>query len=184
MIVVSVLMLPVMIVRFYMGWLEMLLIDFPLIVASFWSIAAFYLTAQRILHPQRWWRAIALMPALIAAGVALTLSNTKAVLEALLGVQTSFARTPKYAIRSAEPTKIAPAIYRRKSGWLPYVELAASAFFATLTLYAIDTNNLLTIPFLLFFVAGYGWAGVATLLEEYRGKIAFEKARTLAAQPD
>ena len=30
MIVVSALMLPVMIVRFYMGWLEMLLIDMPL----------------------------------------------------------------------------------------------------------------------------------------------------------
>jgi hypothetical protein len=38
MIVVSALMLPVMIVRFYMGWLQMVLLDLPLIVASFWSI--------------------------------------------------------------------------------------------------------------------------------------------------
>src|SRR5580704_9746094 len=34
MMVISALMLPVMIVRFYVGWFEMLLIDFPLIVAS------------------------------------------------------------------------------------------------------------------------------------------------------
>src|SRR5580698_2621509 len=36
MIVVSALMLPVMIVRFYMGVWQMMLLDFPLIVASFW----------------------------------------------------------------------------------------------------------------------------------------------------
>src|SRR5690242_195650 len=41
MIVVSALMLPVMIVRFYMGWLQMVFLDLPLIVASFWSISLF-----------------------------------------------------------------------------------------------------------------------------------------------
>ena len=35
---------------------------------------------------------------LMAVGVGLTIINTRAVLEALFGVQTSFARTPKYAI--------------------------------------------------------------------------------------
>ncbi|MGC2659434.1 MAG: glycosyltransferase family 2 protein, partial [Bryobacteraceae bacterium] len=98
MIVVSALMLPVMIVRFYMGWFQMVLIDFPLIVASFWSISAFYLYAQKELYPKSWWKSIAFLPFLMAAGVALTISNTKAVLEAIFGIQTSFARTPKYAI--------------------------------------------------------------------------------------
>ena len=40
MIVVSALMLPVMIVRFYMGVWQMVFLDLPLIVASFWSISA------------------------------------------------------------------------------------------------------------------------------------------------
>ncbi len=56
MIVVSALMLPVMIVRFYMGVWQMMLIDFPLIVASFWSISAFYVVAHRELHPKNWKR--------------------------------------------------------------------------------------------------------------------------------
>ena len=47
MMVVSALMLPVMIVRFYMGVWQMMLIDFPLIAASFWSISAFYVIAYR-----------------------------------------------------------------------------------------------------------------------------------------
>ena len=93
MIVVSVLMLPVMIVRFYMGWFEMLLIDFPLIVASFWSISAFYVMAHRELFPKTWKRAFLFLPALMAAGVALTIINSRAVFEALIGYQTEFART-------------------------------------------------------------------------------------------
>ena len=56
MIVVSALMLPVMIVRFYMGVFQMVLIDLPLIVASFWSISAFYIVAYRELHPKNWKR--------------------------------------------------------------------------------------------------------------------------------
>jgi hypothetical protein len=93
-------MLPEMIVRFYMGWFQMLVIDLPLIAASFWSISAFYVMAHRELYPKTWKRAFLFLPALMAAGVALTIINTRAVIEALVGYQTGFARTPKYAIES------------------------------------------------------------------------------------
>ena len=42
MIVITPLMLPVMIVRFYMGWMQMLLIDLPLIIAAFWSFGVLH----------------------------------------------------------------------------------------------------------------------------------------------
>ena len=58
MMVVSALTLPVMIVRFYMGWLQMVTIDLPLIIASFWSISAFYLMSQRELFPKSWKRTV------------------------------------------------------------------------------------------------------------------------------
>src|SRR5581483_8444201 len=96
MIVVSALMLPVMIVRFYMGVWQMVFLDLPLIIASFWSISAFYVIAYRELHPKTWLRSFLLLPMLMAIGVALTIINTRAVLEAIFGVQTSFVRTPKY----------------------------------------------------------------------------------------
>src|ERR1700742_3080235 len=112
MIVVSALMLPVMIVRFYMGWFQMVVIDLPLIIASFWSISAFYVVAHRELFPKTWKRAFLFLPALMASGVALTIINSKAVLEALVGYQTSFARTPKYAIGGTQRMKIANVKYR------------------------------------------------------------------------
>jgi hypothetical protein len=178
MIVVSALMLPVMIVRFYMGWLEMLLIDLPLIAASFWSISAFYVVAQRELFPNNWKRSLMFLPALMAAGVALTLINTKAVFEALIGYQTAFARTAKYG---AQKTSVANVQYRRRSGWLPYAELAAGTGFLAIVVYAIQSYNYLAIPFLLLFVGGYYWAGVTTLWSEYQGKLAFDRQRELAA---
>src|SRR6201999_2201133 len=98
MIVVSALMLPVMIVRFYMGVWMMVLLDLPLIIASFWSISAFYVIAYRELHPKTWLRTFLFLPMLMAVGVGLALINTRGVLEAIFGVKSGFVRTPKYAI--------------------------------------------------------------------------------------
>lgn len=184
MIFVSALMLPVMIVRFYMGPLEMLLIDFPLIIANFVSLTAFYLVAQRELDPKGWKRTIWFIPALMAAGVALTISNTKAVLEALWGVETSFARTAKYNL-SDKKVKLEQVEYRRKSGWLPFAELGFGAAFAAMVYYCVESMNLLSIPFLMIFVAGYFWAGVSTLWQEYQGLLQFRAAarEALAAAP-
>ena len=111
MIVVSALMLPVMIVRFYMGVWQMMFLDLPLIVASFWSISLFYVVAQRELYPKNWKRSIFMLPMLMAVGVGLTIINTRAVLEALFGVETSFVRTPKFAIGD-RPMKLENKQYR------------------------------------------------------------------------
>ncbi|MBV9266330.1 MAG: glycosyltransferase [Acidobacteriaceae bacterium] len=179
MILVSMLVLPVMIVRFYMGVFQMVTIDLPLIIASFWSISAFYLYAQRELYPKSWWKSIAFLPMLMAAGVALTVSNSKGVIEALLGIKTSFARTAKYALGS-QKVKVAPTAYRRRSGALPWIEIAIGAYFVLMVDFAIDTYNFFAIPFLVLFVCGYWWAGFSTLYQEYRDKLAWQRARKLA----
>jgi cellulose synthase/poly-beta-1,6-N-acetylglucosamine synthase-like glycosyltransferase len=179
MIVVSALMLPTMIVRFYMGWMQMLFLDLPLIIASFWSITAFYMYAHREVYPKSWTRGIWFIPALMAAGIALTISNTRAVLEALAGIQTAFARTPKYAIVQSNKLKLRNDKYRSQSGWLPYAELVVGCYFVYMTAYAIESYNFLVVPFLLIFVAGYFWAGLATLWGEYQHRLRWQKARKL-----
>jgi cellulose synthase/poly-beta-1,6-N-acetylglucosamine synthase-like glycosyltransferase len=184
MIAVSALMLPVMIVRAYQGLFEMVLIDLPLIAASFWSISAFYVVAHRELFPKNWKRAFLFLPALMAAGVALTIINSRAVIEALVGYKTEFARTAKYAIGGQQRVQLANIQYRRRSGWLPYAELAAGTCFLWIVIYAIESMNYLAVPFLLLFVGGYYWAGFTTLWQEYQGKLAFERqqAQALAAK--
>jgi cellulose synthase/poly-beta-1,6-N-acetylglucosamine synthase-like glycosyltransferase len=178
MIVVSALMLPVMIVRFYMGVWQMVFLDLPLIAASFWSISAFYVVAYRELYPRTWKRSLLLLPMLIAVGIGLTIINTRAVLEAIFGVQTAFARTPKYAIGD-RAVNLEAKKYRRRSGWLPYAEIAVGCYFVLMIVFAITTYNYFAIPFLLLFVAGYWWAGFGTLIQEYQSKLRWLKQQKL-----
>lgn len=170
MIGVSSLMLPVMIVRFYMGWFEFLMLDVPIMTACFLSLIAFYCGAQRELHPKTWKRSILFIPALMAVGVALTFINTKAFFEAVLGVKSGFVRTAKYAIQGKIAATQKTRKYKRPSGLLPWLEIAAGSYFAGTIVWAVDSYQFLCIPFLLIFVGGYYWAGFATLYEEYRGQ--------------
>ena len=139
------------------------------------------MVAHREIFPKTWKRAFLFLPALMAAGVALTIINSRSVLEALFGYQTSFARTPKYAIGGTQKVKLENNQYRRRSGWLPYAELAVGTYFLGMTAFAIESYNYLAVPFQLLFVGGYYWAGFSTLWEEYQGKLAWQRQQALVA---
>ena len=164
MIVLSVLLLPAMVIRFYQGWFQMVYIDLPLFMASTFSISSFYLVSQRELFPKTWLRTFLYLPFLMALGIGLTITNTRAVLEALAGKQTAFARTPKYRVESKKD-KVAAAKYRKGLGWVPWLELLVGTYFALTVYYAIDNENYITVPFLLLFVIGYWCTGLMSLLQ-------------------
>jgi len=164
MIVLSVLLLPAMVIRFYQGWFQMVYIDLPLFMASTFSISSFYLVSQKELFPKTWLRTFLYLPFLMALGIGLTITNTRAVLEALAGKQTAFARTPKYRVESKKD-KVAAAKYRKRLGWVPWLELLVGTYFALTVYYAIDNENYITVPFLLLFVIGYWCTGLMSLLQ-------------------
>jgi cellulose synthase/poly-beta-1,6-N-acetylglucosamine synthase-like glycosyltransferase len=164
MVVLSVLLLPAMIIRFYQGWFQMLYIDLPLFLASTFSISSFYLVSQRELFPRSWPRALLYLPFLMALGIGLTITNTRAVLEALLGQKSAFARTPKYRVES-KTDRINATKYRRRLGWVPWVELLIGGYFALTVYYAIANENYITVPFLVLFVLGYWYTGLMSLLQ-------------------
>ncbi len=172
MIVLSVLLLPAMIIRFYQGWFQMLYIDLPLFMASTFSISSFYLVSQKELFPKKWYRALLYLPFLMALGIGLTITNTRAVLEALIGKQTAFARTPKYRVESKRD-KVRTKKYRRRLGWVPWIELLIGAYFALTVYYAIDNENYITVPFLLLFVVGYWYTGLMSIFQGLFSGISF-----------
>ncbi|MFN7918686.1 MAG: glycosyltransferase [Bryobacteraceae bacterium] len=183
MMIVTGLTLPVMIVRFYVGWQQLLLVDVPFLVFTFASVILFYVYAQHERDRTSWKRALALMPILMAAGAALAVSNARAVLEALWGVQTGFVRTPKYAITGG-PKESKAAVpqtkYRSKIGWLPYLELTLGTMYLGMVWYAIDSLNFLAAPLLAIFVGGYYWSAVTKLHHDWKSRLAWERARKLA----
>jgi hypothetical protein len=164
MVILSVLLLPAMVIRFYQGWFQMLYIDIPLFLASTFSISSFYLVSQRELFPRTWPRTFLYLPFLMALGIGLTVTNTRAVLEALIGKQSAFARTPKYRVESRKD-KVQATKYRKRLGWVPWVELLIGGYFAATVLYALQNENYLTVPFLLLFVVGYWSTGLMSLLQ-------------------
>ncbi|MFZ0732620.1 MAG: cellulose synthase family protein [Candidatus Sulfotelmatobacter sp.] len=169
MIMLSVLLLPAMIIRFYQGWFQMLYIDLPLFMASTFSISSFYLVSQRELFPRSWPRALLYLPFLMALGIGLTITNTKAVFEALIGKETPFARTPKYRVESKQD-KVGATKYRKRLGWVPWLELLIGTYFALTVYYAVENENYITVPFLLLFVIGYWCTGLMSLLQGRFGR--------------
>ena len=169
MIILSTLLLPAMVIRFYQGWFQMLYIDLPLFLASTFSISSFYLVSQKELFPKTWYRTFLFLPPLMALGIGLTITNSKAVIEALIGKQSAFARTPKYRVVSKEDKKLAAATtakkYRKRLGWIPYVELLIGGYFALTVWYAVANENYFTVPFLFLFVFGYWYTGLMSLLQ-------------------
>jgi cellulose synthase/poly-beta-1,6-N-acetylglucosamine synthase-like glycosyltransferase len=172
MIVLSTMLLPVMIVRFQQGWFQMLLIDLPLFLASTCSISSFYLVAQKELRPKTWWRTFLYMPFVMATGIGISVRNAQAVIEAIVGKKTEFARTPKFKIEGKTGT-FAKKSYKNKAGWIPYAEVALGIYFALTVIYAIANDNYGTVPFLLLFVWGYLYTGVMSLGQTYFAHLRF-----------
>jgi cellulose synthase/poly-beta-1,6-N-acetylglucosamine synthase-like glycosyltransferase len=164
MIVLSVLLLPAMIIRFYQGWFQMLYIDLPLFMASTFSVSSFYLVSQKELFPRTWLRTFLFLPFLMALGIGLTVTNTRAVMEALFNKQTAFARTPKYRVETRKD-KVGATKYRKRLGWVPWIELLIGTYFALTVYYAVDNENFITVPFLMLFVVGYWYTGLMSLLQ-------------------
>src|SRR6201998_3114204 len=172
MIVLSTMLLPVMIVRFQQGWFQMLLIDLPLFLASTCSISSFYLVAQKELRPKTWWRTFLYMPFVMATGIGISVRNAKAVIEAIFGVKSEFARTPKFKIEGKKDTFVAKK-YRNKAGWMPYAEIFLGIYFACTVVYAVTNQNFATVPFLLLFVWGYLYTGFMSLGQTYFAHLRF-----------
>jgi len=164
MVVMTVLIVPVTIVKALQGWWIMLLFDLPIFAASTISIAVFYVLSQRELYPHRWKRSMLYVPMLMAVGVGLTVTNTKAVMEAIFGVQSSFVRTPKFRVTN-KGDKSQAKKYLKRLKLAPYVEILLGCFFAGAIVYSIMNANYFTPPFFLIFVVGYWYTGFMSIFQ-------------------
>ena len=164
MILFALILLPAMIIRFYQGWFQMLYLDLPLFVASTCSVSSFYMVAQRELNPRGWWKSLRFIPFLMATGIGLAVTNAKAVIEALLGQQSEFVRTPKLRVEGREDNWERKK-YLKRGGWIPAVELLLAVYFSFTTAYSVYAENYLTTPFLMLFFMGYSYMGMMSLFQ-------------------
>ncbi|MGD9901961.1 MAG: cellulose synthase family protein [Vicinamibacterales bacterium] len=173
MCILSVLMAPSMVIRYNMGWYEMLLIDVPLFLAATASVANFYMVCQRELYPQTWTERLRYLPFLMSIGIGLAVNNTKAVIEALMHKPSEFARTPKYHIEGGADEWMGKK-YRQAVAIQPLVELALGLYFTATLFYALANGIYGTVPFLMLFQIGFLYTGLLSIVQQYGGDLEFK----------
>ena len=163
----SILMFPSMVIRYNMGWYEMLLIDVPLFFAATASVANFYVVSQRELYPD-WKVRLKYVPFLMAVGIGLAVNNARAVLEAMLGHQTAFARTPKYGIERASDQWVGKK-YTQAVAIQPLVEIGLGLYFSMTVFYALAYGIYGSLPFLVLFQVGFLYMGLTSVVQQLGG---------------
>jgi cellulose synthase/poly-beta-1,6-N-acetylglucosamine synthase-like glycosyltransferase len=177
MILLSLLMFPAMVIRYNMGWYEMMLIDVPLFLGATMSVCSFYLMSQREVFGEGWKARIKYLPAVLSVGIGLSVNNAKAVLEALFGHQSEFTRTPKYRVE-AVGDDWKQKRYRGALSFVPFVELLLGGYFTVMAYYAILNGIFGTLPFILLFQAGFLYAATLSLFQNV-GKIDLDPAEAV-----
>jgi cellulose synthase/poly-beta-1,6-N-acetylglucosamine synthase-like glycosyltransferase len=165
--VLSVLMFPAMWVRYNMGWYEMLLIDVPLFCAATLSVSNFYIVCQRELYTD-WVARLKYLPFLMSIGIGLCVNNTRAVIEALLGKQTEFTRTPKYGIEGQGDDWVGKK-YHQTMAVQPLIEVALGLYFTATVFYALANQIYGTLPFLVLFQIGFLYTGLLSIVQQFAG---------------
>ena len=168
MVVLSILMFPSMVIRYNMGWYEMMLIDVPLFFAATFSVCNFYLVCQREIHPD-WRSRIKYLPFLMSIGIGLCINNSRAVFEALFNKQSDFARTPKYRIEGDTDEWVGKK-YRQSVAVQPLIELALGLYFTATVFYALANGIYGTVPFLILFQIGFLYTGLLSVVQQYAGE--------------
>jgi cellulose synthase/poly-beta-1,6-N-acetylglucosamine synthase-like glycosyltransferase len=166
MCVLSMLMAPSMVIRYNMGWYEMLLIDVPLFFAATASVANFYMVCQRELYPHTWTDRLRYLPFLMAIGIGLAVNNSKAVFEALFRKPSEFARTPKYHIEGRSDEWINKK-YRQSVALQPLIELALGLYFTATLFYALANGLYASVPFVMLFQIGFLYTGLLSIFQQY-----------------
>lgn len=164
MLAMALLMLPVFEIRAELDWRHrMFIIDLPLFSMATMAISGFYLVSQKALYFD-WKKQIKYLPALMAIGISLCINNAHAVLEALVGHESSFRRTPKYGLIKE---RTIGGKYAGAKTLVAGVEIFMAVYFATILHKAWSIGLYFGIPFLLLFQTGFLYTGIMSAFQPW-----------------
>jgi len=156
--------------------------DLSVFTLATMSASVFYLASQ--VELLRDWRSVLkYMPMLMALGVGVSVSNSKAILEALLGKQSEFVRTPKYGERKrvSRFALVPSGDKRRKRNLLPYVEFCFGIYMVLcVACSVVNLRAAMSTPFLVIFAFGFFYVSVMSFQTERIRRGSEAPARTPA----
>ena len=165
MVLLALLMPMATLIRIQQGWYEVLLLDLPIFFGATFSVCYFYWVSQRE-GGYSTLEILRLMPAVLGLGIGVSVNNAKGVFEAIVGHQTPFVRTPKYALQNV-PERWNSKLYIKRTTLLPLVELALGLWFtyAIWTVLSTPTQPLGSLPFLLLFQFGFFYVALVSITQ-------------------
>ena len=116
-------------------------------------------TIAQVADGERWHYRLRALPLLVLLGMGLALSNTRAVLKAVLGLRQGFQRTPKFALRRPEDTWVGSVCVLSRDS-LMWGEVGLAVF--ALALLAAPGVHWGFVPWLLLYASGL-WRNSAAL---------------------
>ena len=173
MMILSLFTLPSLVIRYERGWQNIMILDLPIFLIGTISVFSFYVISQKEIYDD-WVSRILYIPLLMSLGIGLSVNNSKAVLEALLGYQTDFKRTPKYRIEK-NSDNWQHKKYRVSKSTLALIELAFATYFGLTIYYAFHNRIYFSIPFLMLFFFGFIYTGLISLVQSNRGWISLKR---------
>jgi hypothetical protein len=163
MLILSLFTLPSLVIRYEQGWQNIMVLDMPIFLIGTLSVLSFYILSQKEIYGD-WLTRLKYLPMLMSLGIGLSVNNSKAVLEALLGYETEFKRTPKYCIEK-NSDHWHHKKYRVGKSTVAVIELAFAAYFAVTIAYALLNGFYFSVPFLLLFLFGFGYTGLISFFQ-------------------
>ena len=127
-----------------------------LLIMAMAAPSTLYLASQRAVCGKGWWRRMVYVPFLVAVGIGIALSNTRAVLEAVMGRESPFVRTPKRGDREV-------MTYRIRLPWSGILEIILGVYCAGSLAFYLAAGKYLVGPFLAAYASGFLFVGLLTL---------------------
>lgn len=161
-IIVALLNVPIVLIKNTVGGFDQFYSFMSIFVLASISTFLFYMYAQKAIHLD-WRRRLLLFPVFLAGSMGFAVNNTKAVLEALIGKKTGFARTPKEGIVGSAPKPKVKKYKSNKFSWTVLFEILLALYFVIgvgISLYYLE---IAAIPFQLLFLLGFGTVGYLSL---------------------
>jgi hypothetical protein len=104
------------------------------------------------------------------------------VIEAMVGYESGFTRTPKTGMQGRDRSWMTSR-YRMLLTAQPLLELALGAYLTSAIWFALDKGVYFSLPFLLLFQWGFFYVGLVSLLQGRLGAIARWLRGAVSAQP-
>jgi len=153
MLLVVLASIPILYSQWFFNTLAYPAVIFAVLSLTTFGPSSMYLFSQRILYPD-WKSRIKYLPFLMFLGTGIAVNNTKAVIEALLNIESSFIRTPKYGVRKRTDRWIGKQ-YSTPLNSIMVLEFFLGVYsLAGLFLFLFFSKYLVS-PFLLIYTSGF-----------------------------